>query len=91
MKVTCTLPIIATAALLAATTVSAEGFSLSGARSAMQSDISFNDMQSAGQGQIKLRHKIQPKAQVRLVRTVPLHHIVMAQAGEWHDRLPVRH
>ena len=65
MKVTCTLPIIATAALLAATTVSAEGFSLSGARSAMQSDISFNVMQSAGQGQIKLRHKIQPKAQVR--------------------------
>jgi hypothetical protein len=65
MKVTCTLPIIATAALLAATTVNAEGFSLSGARSAMQSDISFNVMQSAGQGQIKLRHKIQPKAQVR--------------------------
>ncbi|MGY9038050.1 hypothetical protein [Sulfitobacter sp. BSw21498] len=65
MKVTHTLPILATAALMAATAASADSFSLSGARSAMQSDISFNAMQSAGQGQIKLRHKVQPKAQAR--------------------------
>ena len=65
MKVTHTLPILATAALMAATAASADSFSLSGTRSAMQSDISFNVMQSAGQGQIKLRPKVQPKVQAR--------------------------
>ena len=49
------------------------------------------DLELASPRPIVQGDQLHPKAQVRLVRTVPLHHIVMAQAGEWHDRLPVRH